>query len=62
MPTDTERLDWLARQRVQVLIPLRWGHAPGFTSEPDLEEESSDLRGCIDAMMKTQSPKGGGEP
>jgi hypothetical protein len=49
MREDTKLLDWLSKQRVEVLIPRRWGHKPGFQGEPDLEDETWDLRAAIRA-------------
>lgn len=51
-PTDTQRLDWLERQHVEVRTPLRYGSRANFHACPDLEEDRSDLRTAIDAALR----------
>lgn len=54
--TDTERLDWLEQQIVEVRKPRRYGSQAMFFATPDLEGDPSDLRDQIDAVMpKTRS-------
>jgi len=49
--SDTERLDWLERQHVEVRTPARYGSFANFHACPDLEEETSDLRARIDKCL-----------
>lgn len=50
-PSDTQRLDWLERQVVNVRTPMRYGSLQRFLASPDEEEQRSDLRSRIDAAL-----------
>lgn len=54
-PTDTERMDWLCKQTVEVRTTLRYGSRPNFFASPDLEEDHSDLRRRVDIAMQPQT-------
>ena len=55
---DTQRLDWLERKSVKVDLLLRYGTRAVFTCAPDLEDEKSDLRHCIDAALAAAGKEG----
>lgn len=48
---DTEIMDWLERQHVDVRTPLRYGSREHFHASPNIEAETSNLRAIVRRVL-----------